>query len=79
MDFEDLVAALEALATDGSKHRARKDRAKQRSSFRDILHTVEVRKESWGCAVLCCAVYAHHDVGDLDFVHVCGDVGDVVM
>lgn len=33
---------LKDLATDGTKHRAKKDRRQQRSSFRDILRTIEV-------------------------------------
>lgn len=34
---------LKDLATDGTKHRAKKDRRQQRSTFRDILGTIEVR------------------------------------
>ena len=33
---------LKDLATDGTKHRAKKDRRQQRSSFRDILRAIEV-------------------------------------
>jgi hypothetical protein len=47
-DFEEsqidqLVETLRQLATDSHKYRAKKDRKTQRSSFRDILHSVEVR------------------------------------
>jgi hypothetical protein len=37
-----LVDKLRQLATDSHKYRAKKDRKQQRSSFRDILHYVEV-------------------------------------
>lgn len=40
-DFYDLCDTLKQLATDGNKHRAKKDRRTQRSSFRDILRCVE--------------------------------------
>lgn len=41
-DEEDVLCAkLKELATDSHKYRAKKDRKQQRSSFRDILHTVE--------------------------------------
>ncbi|CAG2062233.1 unnamed protein product, partial [Timema podura] len=38
-----LADKLRQLATDSHKYRAKKDRKQQRSSFRDILHYVEVR------------------------------------
>lgn len=38
-----LVDRLRQLATDSHKYRAKKDRKTQRSSFRDILHYVEVK------------------------------------
>ena len=46
-DFEgpnvgSLCDKLKQLATDGNRHRAKKDRRQQRSSFRDILRAVEV-------------------------------------
>jgi hypothetical protein len=46
-DFEETQAEalcdiLRQLATDSHKYRAKKDRKTQRSSFRDILHFVEV-------------------------------------
>ena len=45
-DFEPrqfgVLDILKDLATDGTKHRAKKDRRQQRSSFRDILRTIEV-------------------------------------
>ena len=40
-DMQSLCETLKQLATDGNKYRAKKDRRQQRSSFRDILHTVE--------------------------------------
>lgn len=36
-----MCEALKELATDSNKYRSKKDRKHQRSSFRDILHTVE--------------------------------------
>ena len=44
-----LCDTLRELATDGSKHKAKKDRRQQRSSFRDILRAVEVG--------LCCCFF----------------------
>lgn len=41
-DMESLTQMLRALATDGTKHRAKVDKRKQRSVFRDILRAVEV-------------------------------------
>lgn len=41
-DIGPLTQVLRALATDGSKHRAKVDKRKQRSVFRDILRAVEV-------------------------------------
>ncbi|XP_065845405.1 interferon-related developmental regulator 2-like [Oscarella lobularis] len=38
---EDMMETLQQLATDGSKHRSKKDRKQQRSSFRDVLRTIE--------------------------------------
>lgn len=43
-NVEELCAKLQQLATDSQKFRAKKDRRQQRSSFRDILHTVEDRE-----------------------------------
>jgi len=40
-DIAALTEQLKALAKEGSKHQARKDKIKQRSLFRDIVHTVE--------------------------------------
>lgn len=37
----ELCAALQALATDSHKFRAKKDRKQQRASFRDVVRTVE--------------------------------------
>ena len=38
---EELIVKLKELATDSNKHRSKKDRKEQRSSFRDILRTIE--------------------------------------
>lgn len=40
-DMVDLCESLKQLATDGSKHRAKKDRRQQRSTFRDVLKSIE--------------------------------------
>ena len=40
---ESLISKLSSLATESNRYKARKDRAIQRKSFRDILRTVEVR------------------------------------
>ncbi|XP_039616882.1 interferon-related developmental regulator 1 isoform X1 [Polypterus senegalus] len=40
-DLELLCKKLRALATDGNKHRAKNDKRKQRSVFRDVLRAVE--------------------------------------
>lgn len=42
LNIHELSEDLHLLATDSSKHRAKKDRRQQRSSFRDILRAVEV-------------------------------------
>uniref|UniRef100_A0A452GV86 Interferon-related developmental regulator 1 n=1 Tax=Gopherus agassizii TaxID=38772 RepID=A0A452GV86_9SAUR len=42
-DMELLTQKLRALATDGNKHRAKVDKRKQRSAFRDVLRAVEER------------------------------------
>lgn len=42
-DMESLTQMLRTLATDGNKHRAKVDKRKQRSVFRDILRAVEER------------------------------------
>lgn len=41
IDEVELCECLRSLATDSNKHRAKKDRRQQRSSFRDVLKTVE--------------------------------------
>lgn len=41
-----LCENLKRLATDGNKHRAKNDRRKQRSIFREVLHYIEVRQDS---------------------------------
>ncbi|KAF7652404.1 hypothetical protein LDENG_00097320 [Lucifuga dentata] len=40
-DGESLCVCLKSLATDGNKHRAKNDRRKQRSIFREVLHYIE--------------------------------------
>lgn len=40
-DVDTLCVTLKALATDGNKYRAKTDRRKQRSIFRDVLHYIE--------------------------------------
>ncbi|XP_034027657.1 interferon-related developmental regulator 2 isoform X2 [Thalassophryne amazonica] len=40
-DAESLCVSLKSLATDGNKHRAKNDRRKQRSIFREVLHYIE--------------------------------------
>lgn len=42
-DMEALCGALRTLATDSNKYRAKADRRRQRSTFRAVLHFVEVR------------------------------------
>ena len=39
--FDNLCAELKKLSTECNKYRAKKDRRQQRSSFRDILNSVE--------------------------------------
>lgn len=41
-DSESLCECLKSLATDSNKHRAKNDRRKQRSIFREVLHYIEV-------------------------------------
>uniref|UniRef100_A0A3B3Z961 Uncharacterized protein n=1 Tax=Periophthalmus magnuspinnatus TaxID=409849 RepID=A0A3B3Z961_9GOBI len=40
-DGDSLCESLKSLATDGNKHRAKNDRRKQRSIFREVLHFLE--------------------------------------
>ncbi|KAJ8370801.1 hypothetical protein SKAU_G00108290 [Synaphobranchus kaupii] len=40
-DCDALCEILKGLATDGNKHRAKNDRRKQRSIFREVLHYIE--------------------------------------
>uniref|UniRef100_A0A667X714 Interferon-related developmental regulator 2 n=1 Tax=Myripristis murdjan TaxID=586833 RepID=A0A667X714_9TELE len=40
-DSDSLCECLKSLATDGNKHRAKNDRRKQRSIFREVLHYIE--------------------------------------
>lgn len=55
-DNETLCECLKSLATDGNKHRAKNDRRKQRSIFREVLHYIEVRWFSLfeGCCSCLC-------------------------
>ena len=39
--MEELVPKLQSLSTDSHKYRSKKDRKEQKSSFRDILRTVQ--------------------------------------
>ena len=39
--MEELVPKLQSLSTDSHKYRSKKDRKEQKSSFRDILRTVD--------------------------------------
>lgn len=41
-DWDELCDKLNTLATDCNKHRAKTDKRKQRSVFRDVLKAVEV-------------------------------------
>ena len=45
--MDDLLVKLKELATDSNKYRAKKDRRHQRSSFRDIIRTIEVSLIPW--------------------------------
>lgn len=50
-DWDELCDKLNALATDCNKHRAKTDKRKQRSVFRDVLKAVEVgdwEPRGWG-------------------------------
>lgn len=47
--IDELCQTLKQLATDSNKYRAKKDRRQQRSSFRDILKTVENGEGSRMC------------------------------
>jgi len=40
--MDSLCEKLKQMSTDNSKHQNKKDRKQQRSSFRDILHYIEV-------------------------------------
>ncbi|XP_035502204.2 interferon-related developmental regulator 2 isoform X1 [Scophthalmus maximus] len=44
-DSESLCECLKSLATDGNKHRAKNDRRKQRSIFREVLHYIEQNED----------------------------------
>ncbi|XP_071817642.1 interferon-related developmental regulator 2-like [Apostichopus japonicus] len=46
-DMDELMAKLKELATDSNKYRAKKDRRQQRSSFRDIMKTIETNESPY--------------------------------
>ncbi|XP_060079215.1 interferon-related developmental regulator 1-like [Ylistrum balloti] len=48
-DIDELIDTLKTLATDSQKYRAKKERRQQRSSFRDILRTVEMGDSPENC------------------------------
>ncbi|KAL0196344.1 hypothetical protein M9458_009916, partial [Cirrhinus mrigala] len=48
--WEPLCEKLSALATDCNKHRAKTDKRKQRSVFRDVLKAVELTDSFMGAA-----------------------------
>lgn len=43
-DTDSLCVTLKQLATDSNKYRAKTERRKQRSIFRDVLHYIEVNR-----------------------------------
>lgn len=43
--MDELVPKIQSLSTDSHKYRSKKDRKEQKSSFRDILHTIEEGEE----------------------------------
>lgn len=52
-DWDELCDKLNALATDCNKHRAKTDKRKQRSVFRDVLKAVEVGHVDPGGVFIC--------------------------
>lgn len=50
-DWDELCDKLNTLATDCNKHRAKTDKRKQRSVFRDVLKAVEVSAGDGGIDV----------------------------
>lgn len=49
-NMDALCTRLRELSTESTKHRAKKDKKQQRSSFRNILHSIEVQLET--CTIL---------------------------
>ena len=58
-DSESAYELIEQLATESDRHTARKERNHQRSCFKDVLNTLDVR----GCGCVC-IVYAFFSVGE---------------
>ena len=54
-DSESAYELIEQLATESDRHTARKERNHQRSCFKDVLNTLDVRGCVYGCVggVLC--------------------------
>ena len=52
-DWDELCDKLNALATDCNKHRAKMDKKKQRSVFRDVLKAVEVSIPCFDSFIIC--------------------------
>lgn len=42
--MDDLLESVKILATDSTRHRAKADRASQRTAYRDILSSIETRE-----------------------------------
>lgn len=57
-DMDSLTEMLRALATDGNKHRAKVDKRKQRSVFRDVLRAVEVSVSTPEQALTVCGTHS---------------------
>lgn len=55
--MDSLTQMLRALATDGNKHRAKVDKRRQRSVFRDILRAVEVSPSAGRRGLLSAALH----------------------
>ncbi|XP_062854533.1 interferon-related developmental regulator 2 [Trichomycterus rosablanca] len=68
-DCDALCESLKSLATDGNKHRAKNDRRKQRSIFREVLHYIEnedfsEEKIRFGVEVIYIEGWMHHRIYD---------------
>jgi len=59
-DRKALVALIEQLATDGQKHRAKKDRVAQRYLFRDVLATIQTGEQPFETVKIGLAKYDFH-------------------